>query len=108
MTVRPSVPHAMVFFFSFIFLNFFGCFKIISFILKSNIERRGIDMRKKDINMACIIIIFMLSFLLCVMIFKLFIIPAIHNANETVTCNFIAYCMDKLKGISFDFKSLLS
>lgn len=65
-------------------------------------------MRKKDINMACIVIVFMLSFLLCVMIFKLFIIPALNNAEETVTANFITYCMDKLKGISFDFKSLIS
>ena len=65
-------------------------------------------MRKKDINMACIIIIFMLSFLLCLFVFKVFVIPAVHSADETVTVNFIEYCMDKLKGISFDFKSLLS
>lgn len=65
-------------------------------------------MRKKDINMACIVIIFMLSFLLCLFVFKVFIIPAVHSADETVTVNFITYCMDKLKGISFDFKSLLS
>lgn len=65
-------------------------------------------MRKKDINMACIIIIFMLSFLLCLFVFKVFIIPAVRSADETVTANFISYCMDKLKGISFDFKSLLS
>ena len=65
-------------------------------------------MRKKDINMACIVIIFMLSFLLCLFVFNVFIIPAVHSADETVTANFIAYCMNKLKGISFDFKSLLS
>ena len=65
-------------------------------------------MRKKDINMACIIIIFMLSFLLCLFVFKVFVIPAVRSADETVTCNFIGYCMNKLKGISFDFKSLLS
>ena len=65
-------------------------------------------MRKKDINMACIVIIFMLSFLLCLFVFKVLIIPAVHSADETITCNFIEYCMDKLKGISFDFKTDIS
>ena len=54
-------------------------------------------MRKKDVSAACIILIFILSFLLCAMIFKFFIIPHIQYANEYVKKEFVAYCVDKLK-----------
>ena len=41
-------------------------------------------MRKKDVNAMCIIFIFILSFLLCAMIFKFFIIPHLQYVDEYV------------------------
>ena len=65
-------------------------------------------MRKKDVSAACIIFIFILSFLLCAMIFKFFIIPHIQYANEYIRKEFVAYCVDKLKECFFDFKTDIS
>ena len=43
MTVRPSVPPVMVFFSLLFSQFFFGCFQIISFILKSK-TKKGVEL----------------------------------------------------------------